>query len=97
MINIENNKVGLGLLKNIPKSILAKFSISNNFLASNSDTEIEVSIISGSSPSEISQLVDSLGGKYTDLGYGYGIVLIPVENIVNLATSPQIQYIEFED
>lgn len=94
MINIENNKVGLGLLKNIPKSILAKFSISNNFLASNSDTEIEVSIISGSSPSEISQLVDSLGGKYTDLGYGYGIVLIPVENIVNLATSPQIQYIE---
>lgn len=94
MVNIESNKNNLGLLKNIPKSILSKFNISNNFLATSNDAEIEVSIISGSSPSEISQIVENLGGKYTDLGYGYGIVLIPIENIIALATSPQIQYIE---
>ena len=94
MVNIESNKNNLGLLKNIPKSILSKFNISNNFLATSNDAEIEVSIISGSSPSEISQIVENLGGKYTDLGYGYGIVLISIENITDLATSPQIQYIE---
>ena len=94
MVNIESSKNNLGLLKNIPKAILSKFNISNNFLATSNNTEIEVSIISGSSPSEISQIVENLGGEYTDLGYGYGIVLIPVENIIALATSPQIQYIE---
>ena len=50
MVNIESNKNNLGLLKNIPKSILSKFNISNNFLATSNDAEIEVSIISGSSP-----------------------------------------------
>ena len=94
MVNIESNKNNLGLLKNIPKSILSKVNISNNFLAASNDTEVEVSIISGSSPEEISQIVENLGGKYTDLGYGYGIVLIPIENLTALATSPKIQYIE---
>ena len=97
MVSIEVNnlnKNGLGLLKNLPKSVLSKINISHNFLINNKDTEIEVTIISGSTPNEISQVVNSLGGKYTDLGYGYGLVLIPIDNIVALATSPQIQYIE---
>ena len=94
-IEINNlNKDGLGLLKNMPKSVLSKINISHSFLTNNKDSEIEVTIISGSTPNEISQVVNSLGGKYTDLGYGYGIVLIPIENIVALATSPQIQYME---
>ena len=94
-IEINNlNKDGLGLLKNMPKSVLSKINISHSFLTNNKDSEIEVTIISGSTPNEISQVVNSLGGKYTDLGYGYGLVLIPIDNIVALATSPQIQYIE---
>ena len=91
MVSIEVNnlnKNGLGLLKNMPKSVLSKINISHSFLTNNKDSEIEVTIISGSTPNEISQVVNSLGGKYTDLGYGYGLVLIPIDNIVALATSP---------
>ncbi|MBX9137373.1 S8 family peptidase [Clostridium sp. K12(2020)] len=78
----------------MPTSILSKLNISHSFLATNNDSEIEVSIISGASPSEISKIVENLNGKYVDLGYGYGIAEIPIENLVALATSPEIQYIE---
>ena len=91
MGNIENN---LGILKNIPASILSKINISHNFLATNNNSEIEVSIISGASSSEVSKIVENLKGKYFDLGYGYGIVEISIENLVALANNPKIQYIE---
>ena len=94
MGNIENNKNNLGILKNMPTSILSKLNISHSFLATNNDSEIEVSIISGASTSEVSKIVENLNGKYVDLGYGYGIAEIPIENLVALATSPEIQYIE---
>lgn len=94
MGNIENNKNNLGILKNIPTSILSKLNISHSFLATNNDSEIEVSIISGASTSEVSKIVENLNGKYVDLGYGYGIVEISIENLVALANSPEIQYIE---
>ena len=94
MVNIEGNLNNLGILKNMPTSILSKLNISHSFLATNNDSEIEVSIISGASPSEISKIVENLNGKYVDLGYGYGIAEIPIENLVVLATSPEIQYIE---
>ena len=93
MGNIENNKNNLGILKNIPTSILSKLNISHSFLATNNDSEIEVSIISGASTSEVSKIVENLNGKYVDLGYGYGIVEISIENLVALANSPEIQYI----
>ena len=94
MVNIEGNLNNLGILKNMTTSILSKLNISHSFLATNNDSEIEVSIISGASPSEISKIVENLNGKYVDLGYGYGIAEIPIENLVALATSPEIQYIE---
>jgi subtilisin family serine protease len=94
VVNIEGNLNNLGILKNMPTSILSKLNISHSFLATNNDSEIEVSIISGASPSEISKIVENLNGKYVDLGYGYGIAEIPIENLVALATSPEIQYIE---
>ena len=40
MGNIENNKNNLGILKNIPTSILSKLNISHSFLATNNDSEI---------------------------------------------------------
>ncbi len=30
------------------------------------------------------QFVDNLGGKYENLGYGFGIVTIPVDNLSQL-------------
>ena len=48
----RQNKNNLGILKNIPTSILSKLNISHSFLATNNDSEIEVSIISGASTSE---------------------------------------------
>ena len=38
--------------------------------------------------------VNKIGGKLQDLGYGFGIVTISVDKIVELAKSPNIQYIE---
>ena len=84
MVNIEGNLNNLGILKNMPTSILSKLNISHSFLATNNDSEIEVSIISGASPSEISKIVENLNGKYVDLGYGYGIAEIPIENLVEI-------------
>ena len=45
VVNIEGNLNNLGILKNMPTSILSKLNISHSFLATNNDSEIEVSII----------------------------------------------------
>lgn len=55
---------------------------------------IEVVIISSSTPEEMSGIVNSLAGKYEDLGYGFGIVTLPIENLWKLANVESIQYIE---
>lgn len=98
MINIENtvqNKIdsGLGLIKNIPKDLLGKLGI--NFDINNEGGNmIEVSIISGDTPENIRKIVEDLGGQYYDLGYGFGIVTISPDNLLKLANSKSIQYIE---
>ncbi|MEG2739805.1 S8 family peptidase [Clostridium sp.] len=55
---------------------------------------IEVTILSGDNVDNLSQSVDKLGGKYEDLGYGYGIVNIPVDNLGKLEEVESIRYIE---
>lgn len=98
MITIENinpNKVdaGLGLIQNVPKNILSKLGISYGADFSEGNT-IEVTIISGDSAENVAKIVEDLGGKYENLGFGFGIVNIPVENLWRLANSNSIQYIE---
>lgn len=39
-------------------------------------------------------IVNSIGGKYEDLGYGFGIVTLPIGNLTQLANVESIQYIE---
>ena len=90
MLNIENK---FGLLKNIPKELLGKLSISNTFFTDEMQKEIEVVIISVDNVDNISQSVDNLGGKYLNLGYNFGIVTIPVDKLLDLASNPKIQYI----
>lgn len=83
----------LGLIKNIPKDLLGKLGI--NFGMNNENGNmIEVSIISGDTPENIRKIVEDLGGNYYDLGYGFGIVTIPFNNLLKLANSKSIQYIE---
>ena len=97
MSTIENNVSQgnyLGLLKNVPNEILSKISISNSFATNEVKNEIEVITISGESVDKLREFVDSLGGKYDDLGYNFAIVTIPVDKLTTLALSPLIQYIE---
>jgi len=93
--NINPNKVdaGLGLIQNVPKNILSKLGISHGTSFSDGGT-IEVTIISGDSPENITKIVEDLGGRYEDLGFGFGIVNIPVDNLWRLANVSSIQYIE---
>jgi subtilisin family serine protease len=93
--NINPNKVdaGLGLIQNVPKNILSKLGI--NYGTKFTETNlIEVTIISGDTPENVTKIVESLGGKYEDLGFGFGIVTIPIGNLGKLASSDSIRYIE---
>ncbi|MGG7214317.1 S8 family serine peptidase [Clostridium nigeriense] len=93
--NLSSSKINstLGLIQNMPKGLLSKLGV--NFAINNQvGNIIEVTIISADTPENVRRLVESLDGKYEDLGYGFGIVTISVENIVNLANSSSIQYIE---
>lgn len=93
--NINPNKIdsGLGLIQNVPKNVLSKLGV--NYLEElNQGNLLEVTIISASSPEELNEIVTSLGGKYEDLGYGFGLVSIARENLWKLANVQSIQYIE---
>ena len=94
-IEFNTNSNNLGLLKNFPTEILGKLNISSTSLNGDMKENIEVVIISGDSVDKVQSFVDNLGGKFEDLGYGYGIVEIPIDKLQELATSPLIQYIEF--
>ncbi|WP_297631593.1 S8 family serine peptidase [uncultured Clostridium sp.] len=55
---------------------------------------IEVVGISGDNVDKISQSMDKIGGKYENLGYGYGIIQISVDKIDELKTLETFQYLE---
>ncbi|SFC68621.1 S8 family peptidase [Clostridium uliginosum] len=100
MIKIENIRLqtapkidaSIGLLQNVPKAILNKLNSQLNVIDQN--TLIEVVILSGESADTIAQFVGGLSGQYYDLGFGFGIVNIPINELESLAKSPIIQYIE---
>ena len=93
--NINPNKIdsGLGLIQNVPKDVLSKIGI-NYVDENNQGNLLEVIIISASSPEELNEIIGSLGGRYEDLGYGFGLVSLPRENLWKLANVQSIQYIE---
>lgn len=99
MINIENinnnNKIDatLGLIQNVPKTILAKLGISYLSAYSNNE-EIEVIIITSSTAEELEGMLSAFNASYEDLGFGFGIVTLRPENLINLANIRSIQYIE---
>lgn len=94
MIVIENNSNDNSnsnsvVVENASKMLLNKINVKGN-----NGEFVEVVIISGDSVDNITQFVDNLGGTYENLGYGFGIVKIPVDKFVDLAKNKNIQYIE---
>lgn len=99
MINIENinsSKMNssLGLIKNTPQNLLGKLGINLQLTSEGGKNNIEVVALSGDKPINLKSFVESLNGKYEDLGFGYSLITIPIENLVDLATSKYIKYIE---
>lgn len=90
MTSIENNIAGV--LKNIPKEVLGKLSISPVY---NESDNIELVILVGENTETVKAKVEAFNGKFEDLGYGYAIVDILISQIVLLAQIPEVQYIEF--
>lgn len=88
MIAIEND-VNSEMIGNISKALLSKLNINEN-----SNEIVEVVIISGDSVDNLTQFVDNLGGTYESLGYGFGIVSIPMDKFADLARNKNIRYIE---
>jgi len=84
---------GLSLLQNLPASISGKLGISfaPSLLEGN---RIEVIILTSSNEAEMQEIVSGLGGTYEDLGYGFGIVKIPINSLIALSNVPTIRYIE---
>ena len=59
-----------------------------------SDNTIEVVVLFGEDRDIVKELVNKLQGTFEDLGYGFGIINIGVNKIIELAKSSAIQYIE---
>ncbi|WP_354094280.1 S8 family serine peptidase [Clostridium gasigenes] len=81
----ENNQSA----ENFSKALLSKLNIIGK-----TDQVIEVVIISGESAITMGQFVNSLGGTYEYLGYGFAVVNIAVDKLGELAKNRSIQYIE---
>ena len=93
MSYIENIINTNNLLKNVPLEILAKLNISQGLIENNKG-EIEVVILYGEPYEAIKSIVEGVGGKIDDLGYGYAIVTIQASDLIRLAQNDDIQYIE---
>lgn len=89
----SNLSSGLGLLQNLPTSIIGKLGISYSPSLIDGN-RIEVIILTSSTEAEMQAIVSGLGGSYEDLGYGFGIVNIPISNLIALSNEPTIRYIE---
>jgi len=85
----EINKI----IRTIPKEVLGKLNLSSSIYNSN-DNKIEVTILFGEKTVEVREFIKSIGGEFNDLGYGFGIVLIPINKLEDLAKNENVQYIE---
>ena len=90
---MENINSVTNLLKNVPKEILSKINFSTN-TTNEYGTNLEVIVLFGEGEEAVQTLVSGLGGKFENLGYGYGIVTIAFDKLIDLARSKDIQYIE---
>ncbi|WP_175400890.1 MULTISPECIES: S8 family peptidase [Clostridium] len=81
----------LGLFFNVPQNVKDKLL---TLKAIGTAQNVEVVIKFVDNPVNLKNSVDKLGGTFEDLGFGFGIVTISINNLDKLGSIPQIQYIE---
>lgn len=81
----------IGLLTNVPKAILDELGYKFNVEGTNN---IQLVILYRDAPEATRVFIESLGGRFQDLGYSFAIVEIPIDKLQELSVSNTIQYIE---
>lgn len=98
MKNLEQNSTSkidasIGLLANVPGSILNRIYGKLN-IKTYENEKIEITIIYRYDAQGVKGLVEGLGGDFYDLEFNFALVYIPFSKLSELATSPEIQYME---
>ena len=88
---MENKaKVGIDFINTIPKQILN--SLIEQYSPDNG--EIELVVLYGDNFLRFKNSVDAIGAKVEDLGYGFGILIIKVNDLNRIIELEGLQYIE---
>ncbi|MBC2395647.1 MULTISPECIES: S8 family peptidase [Clostridium] len=87
----SKNDAFLDLFYNVPENVKNKLLTLKNI---NGAQNIEVVIKFVDNPANLKSSVDNLGGSFEDLGFGFGIVTIPISNLNRLNEITQIEYVE---
>ncbi|EPZ9215945.1 S8 family peptidase [Clostridium perfringens] len=88
---MENKaKVGIDFINTIPKQILT--SLIEQYSPNNG--EIELVVLYGDNFLIFKNSVDAIGAKVEDLGYGFGILIIKVNDLNRIIELEGLQYIE---
>lgn len=88
---MENKaKVGIDFINTIPKQILN--SLIEQYSPDNG--EIELVVLYGDNFLRFKNSVDAIGAKVEDLGYGFGILIIKVNDLNRIIEFEGLQYIE---
>ena len=82
------------LYTKLPKDLKSK--LINIMEKSNAkDNKIELTVLFGDNVDKVSEDVKKIGGDFLDLGFGFGIVTINVDDVLKVAQLSSIDYIEF--
>ncbi len=88
---MENKaKVGIDFINTIPKQILT--SLIEQYSPNNG--EIELVVLYGDNFLKFKNSADAIGAKVEDLGYGFGILIIRVNDLNRIIELEGLQYIE---
>lgn len=88
---MENKaKVGIDFINTIPKQILT--SLIEQYSPNNG--EIELVVLYGDNFLRFKNSADAIGAKVEDLGYGFGIIIIRVNDLNRIIELEGLQYIE---
>ncbi|WP_169850938.1 S8 family peptidase [Clostridium felsineum] len=87
----SKNDAALDLFYDVPESVKYKLlQLNINKEANN----VEVVIKFVDNPDTLKKSVDNIGGSFEDLGFGFGIVTVPINNLNKLNEITQIEYVE---
>lgn len=88
---MENIGSKINLFKFIPEQLKYKLL---KLEKQNIDELIEISVIFNGDINNVITDVSNLGGVFTNLGYGFAIVALPISNLEQISTIAEIVYVE---